>query len=203
MPDRDWWAALWPDPEAVIGLLGVKPAMTVVDLCCGDGYFTAPVARIVHGKVYGVDIDPVLLDQVDCRFDQHVIVVPVGTTLEYLNSDTVSHNVHTYSRKNKPFNRTLPAGVSYKEKVTHAESIPIRCDIHPWMRAYVYAVDTNYAALTDEHGAFEIKGLPPGEYTIVPDKNIPIPFPESQKTHVSVPADAFVEVTIRLDTGMK
>ena len=59
MPDRDWWATLWPDPEAVIGLLGVKPTMTVVDLCCGDGYFTAPLARIVDGKVYGVDIDPV------------------------------------------------------------------------------------------------------------------------------------------------
>lgn len=55
---------------------------------------------------------------------------------------------------------------------------------------------------SDRMGSFEIS-LPPGEYTIVPNKNTPIPFPESQKTHVSVTADTFVEVTIRLETGMK
>ncbi len=63
MPDRDWWAALWPDPEGIVRLLGVEPGMLVVDLCCGDGYFTAPLARIVEGKVYGVDIDPAMLEQ--------------------------------------------------------------------------------------------------------------------------------------------
>ena len=63
MPDRDWWAALWPDPERVVRSLGVESAMVVVDLCCGDGYFTAPLARIVEGKVYGVDIDPAMLEQ--------------------------------------------------------------------------------------------------------------------------------------------
>tara|TARA_R110000868_G_scaffold189300_1_gene432207 strand:+ start:9875 stop:10477 length:603 start_codon:yes stop_codon:yes gene_type:complete len=71
MPDRDWWAALWPDPEGVIGLLGVKSVMTVVDLCCGDGYFTAPIARTVNGKVYGVDIDPFLLDQARIALDKY------------------------------------------------------------------------------------------------------------------------------------
>jgi SAM-dependent methyltransferase len=63
MPDRDWWAALWPDPEGIARLLGVELRMLVVDLCCGDGYFTAPLARIVEGKVYGVDIDPAMLEQ--------------------------------------------------------------------------------------------------------------------------------------------
>lgn len=63
MPDRDWWAALWPDPEGVLRSLGVAPGMAVVDLCCGDGYFTAPAARIVSGQVYGVDIDPAMLER--------------------------------------------------------------------------------------------------------------------------------------------
>lgn len=63
MPDRDWWAALWPDPEGVLRCLGVERGMVVVDLCCGDGYFTAPLARIVAGQVYGVDIDPAMLEQ--------------------------------------------------------------------------------------------------------------------------------------------
>lgn len=63
MPDRDWWAALWPDPENVARSLGVEPGMVLVDLCCGDGYFSAPLTRIVAGKVYGVDIDPTMLEQ--------------------------------------------------------------------------------------------------------------------------------------------
>ena len=63
MPDRDWWATLWPDPDGVVRALGVKPKMVVLDLCCGDGYFTAPLAQLVDGKVYGVDIDPAMLEQ--------------------------------------------------------------------------------------------------------------------------------------------
>jgi ubiquinone/menaquinone biosynthesis C-methylase UbiE len=62
MPDRHWWKALWPDPLGVLRALGVEPGMTVVDLCCGDGYFTAPLAALVEGRVYGVDLDPGLLD---------------------------------------------------------------------------------------------------------------------------------------------
>ena len=63
MPSHQWWAALWPDPEAVLRTLGVEPGMTVVDLCCGDGYFTAPLALLVDGRVYGVDLDPAMLER--------------------------------------------------------------------------------------------------------------------------------------------
>lgn len=62
MPDRDWWAALWPDPEAVPRALGVAPGMAVLDLCCGDGYFTAPLALLVGRAVWAVDIDPAMLE---------------------------------------------------------------------------------------------------------------------------------------------
>ena len=75
MPDRDWWAALWPDPEGVVRSLGVEPGMVVVDLCCGDGYFTAPLARIVEGEVYGVDIDPAMLEQTRAEVER------AGTTV--------------------------------------------------------------------------------------------------------------------------
>jgi SAM-dependent methyltransferase len=63
MPDRDWWQALWPDPERVLRALGIEPKMTVLDLCCGDGYFTAPLAALVQGKVFGLDIDPDMLEK--------------------------------------------------------------------------------------------------------------------------------------------
>lgn len=64
MPDRDWWQTLWPDPDATIKALGVGNGITVVDLCCGDGYFTAAIARQVgSGHVVGFDLDPGLLAQ--------------------------------------------------------------------------------------------------------------------------------------------
>nr|WP_246088354.1 class I SAM-dependent methyltransferase [Phreatobacter stygius] len=63
MPDRDWWAALWPDPEATLRRLGVRPDMSVLDLCCGDGYFTAPLAKIVGGRIDALDLDPAMIER--------------------------------------------------------------------------------------------------------------------------------------------
>ncbi len=76
MPDRDWWAALWPDPEDLVHSLGVLPGMTVVDLCCGDGYFTAPLAKLVGGCVYALDIDPDMLEQASIEVERS------GTTVK-------------------------------------------------------------------------------------------------------------------------
>ncbi len=64
MPDQDWWHALWPDPDGVVKALHIETGMTVVDLGCGDGYFTAAIARQVGpGRVIGFDLDPAMLEQ--------------------------------------------------------------------------------------------------------------------------------------------
>ena len=63
MPDRDWWAALWPDPEATLRALGITADMMVLDLCCGDGWFTAPLARLTGGRCYGLDLDLEMLER--------------------------------------------------------------------------------------------------------------------------------------------
>ena len=69
MPDADWWHALWPDPQGVLGRLGVAPGMAVLDMCCGDGYFTAALGAIVGagGRVCGVDLDPAMLAKAEAR----------------------------------------------------------------------------------------------------------------------------------------
>ena len=66
MPDPDWWEALWADPAQVLRSLGIQPHMEVVDLCCGDGLFTAPLARMTR-HVIAIDLDPAMLDKARAR----------------------------------------------------------------------------------------------------------------------------------------
>ncbi len=68
MPDAEWWKHLWPRPEIVLRKVCIRPGMSAVDLCCGDGIFTAPMARMLEGRVTGVDIDPAML----ARAKRHV-----------------------------------------------------------------------------------------------------------------------------------
>ncbi len=64
MPDKDWWYTLWPHPEQVVSDMGIEAGMDVVDICCGDGYFTAPMARLAApGPVTGIDLDCALLKE--------------------------------------------------------------------------------------------------------------------------------------------
>jgi len=147
---------------------GSKVAKAARSLLIGEdrGVANAVVSVVVEGEELVLPKEPVILDQVQCRFTQPVTLVPAGTTLEYKNSDTVPHNVHVYCLRNKPFNKTLPAGATQKHKVEVAETLQLKCDIHPWMKSYVFVSDTNHATLTDAHGAFELPGLPPGSYTL-------------------------------------
>jgi SAM-dependent methyltransferase len=69
MPDPGWWEALWPDPAGVLAACAVKPGMNVVDLCCGDGWFTFPLSKIAR-RVIAIDIDRKLLDAAKVRFDE-------------------------------------------------------------------------------------------------------------------------------------
>jgi ubiquinone/menaquinone biosynthesis C-methylase UbiE len=66
MPDPDWWQALWPRPDEVLAKLGIGSAADVVDLCCGDGLFTVPLARIAR-NVVAIDLDPAILELARAR----------------------------------------------------------------------------------------------------------------------------------------
>ena len=66
MPNADWWQALWPDPAKIFMEMGVAPGVVAIDLCCGDGLFTVPLAHVAK-RVYAIDIDPVMLDRARTR----------------------------------------------------------------------------------------------------------------------------------------
>ena len=113
---------------------------------------------------------PVVLDQRGCRYVPHVIGVMEGGTVEFRNSDPTMHNVHT-----------MPTAVG-NEVVDVSEAgngpaqrrafkrpelmMPVRCNNHPWMNAFINVSATPFFAVTGEDGRFDLTGLPAGHYTL-------------------------------------
>ena len=119
-------------------------------------------------RPYAAPVVPKVLDQRNCRYRPHVIGIQVGQTLKILNSDPTFHNVYAAAQKNKPFN----VGMSKVEKVKtrtfdQAEvMIPLRCNVHQWMSAYVGVVDHPFYSVTDSTGSFKLPAVPAGEYVL-------------------------------------
>ena len=110
----------------------------------------------------------VLIDQNGCVYKPHVVVVRVGQPLEFLNSDPTNHNIHPMPQANREFNLSQPP---QSEKIARTFTkpevmIPVKCNVHPWMRVWVGVVDHPFFAVTGDYGSFSLKGLPPGEYTV-------------------------------------
>ena len=108
------------------------------------------------------------IDQKNCRYHPHVFGMRVGQTLEIVNSDPTLHNIHALPKGNQEFNTGQPIqGMKTTHTFTAKEvMVPFKCDVHGWMNAYVGVLDHPYYAVTDKDGKFELKGLPPGTYTI-------------------------------------
>ena len=109
---------------------------------------------------------PVFLDQRQCAFVPRVILVPVGGTVEFLNSDRLLHNLHSVSRANAVFNRTQPKGRTIPITFTKPEIVRITCDLHSWMRAWVVVMEHPFHAVTGAAGEFALDNVPSGKYTL-------------------------------------
>src|SRR4051812_2656255 len=108
----------------------------------------------------------IAIDQRNLAFSPHVLVVRVGTSVDFPNNDRVFHNVFSFKDGKKFDLGMYPSGVKAKPVVFDRPGLSrIFCNIHPNMAAYVMAVDTPYYALTDERGTFRLSGVPPGTYT--------------------------------------
>jgi len=143
------------------------------ELAVGADKGVANVVVFVRDK--GVKVHPdaaaeaksakVVLDNKDCRFSPHVVVVHTGQPLIIKNSDTVGHNSNVNTIKNPPSNSLIPAGGESSIPFANEEAIPaaITCNIHPWMKAWVVVRPNPYAAVSAADGSFEIKNVPAGE----------------------------------------
>jgi len=128
------------------------------------GIANAVITISVKGAELEVSDKPFTIDQKMCRFEPHIVVLPVGSSIEFLNSDEVSHNVHTYSPKYDSLNETIGPGARKVIKLDKKGKIQIKCDIHPWMSGHAFITDTPFFAISGPDGKFSIEGLPPGKY---------------------------------------
>ena len=115
------------------------------------------------------DARPVVLDQKGCRYAPHVIAVQQGGSVEFRNSDPTMHNIHTISVAGNPQVDVSegPAGAPQTHQFTTPElMMPVRCNNHPWMEAFLNVAPNRFFAVTRDDGPFSIPGLPPGTYTL-------------------------------------
>lgn len=128
-----------------------------------------------EGKTLGkTPTEPGVLDQKGCVYSPHVIALAVGQPLKVTNSDQFLHNVHTLSIDNQAMNFGQPTtGAKMVEPFKAPEQFKVKCDVHPWMAAWIVVVDNPYFAVTSSEdktiGTYKIdtKDLPDGEYTFV------------------------------------
>jgi plastocyanin len=119
-------------------------------------------------RQYAAPVEPKILDQHHCRYSPHVFGIQVGQTLKILNSDPTFHNVHAAAKNNKPFNLGMSKVEKVKTRTFHRAEvmIPLHCNVHPWMSAYVGVVDHPFYSVTDSTGSFKLQAVPPGEYVL-------------------------------------
>jgi hypothetical protein len=115
----------------------------------------------------GASRPPALLDQVNCQYVPHVVGVQIGQALRVRSSDPTLHNVQYNPRRNRPQNFGMTqAGAERTVSFQAPEFIRAKCDVHPWMTAYIGVFEHPWFAITGEDGSFELTGLPAGQYTL-------------------------------------
>jgi plastocyanin len=119
-------------------------------------------------RPFPVPAEPVTLTQVGCKYKPHVLGVMAGQTIKIVNADPTTHNIHPTPKDNREWNESQATQAPPIEKSFAREEVmlPVKCNQHPWMRMFVNVVKNPFYAVTGPDGKFEIKGLPPGDYTI-------------------------------------
>jgi hypothetical protein len=173
--------------SGVVSFKGAAPKMKPLDMTADPGCPTGPqpaevvvanASKLANVFVYvkeglpsgnfAVPTEPLTLDQKGCRYNPHMIGIMAGQPMKITNTDTADHNIHDMPSKNPAFNESqMPTDKPItKTFATPEMMIPVQCNQHPWMRAYINVMTNPYFAVSSTDGSFEIKSLPPGEYTI-------------------------------------
>jgi plastocyanin len=146
-------------------------AKTEAVMVAGDGSLQNVFVYVKDGLgnlKFPVPATPLVLDQKGCQYRPHVFGVQAGQPIEILNSDATLHNIHAWPQANQEFNmgQALQGLKDTHVFSTQEIMVPFRCDVHKWMNSFVGVVAHPFFAVTGADGAFQLKGLPPGTYTI-------------------------------------
>jgi hypothetical protein len=193
--------------EAICAKAGIPNDRLIV----GEGNGVANVFIFLPKAPAGVPVpppsgEPVKFDQKNCRFFPHALVLRAGQDLKILNSDSVSHNTHTYAqRSDTNFNKIIPphneTGEDFKYSQSESKPAEVKCDIHSWMRAYHLPLDHPWGAVTGPNGEYEIKNVPAGDQKFQVwheaaggggylDRNLTVTIKPGEATTKDIPFDA-------------
>lgn len=118
-------------------------------------------------KKYPAPEQKIVLNQKGCTYEPHVLSIRAGQPLTILNSDATLHNIHGLAQVNPEFNFGQPTpGLSKEIKFNKPEIFKVKCDVHPWMNAWIGVFDHPFHTASNEKGEYAILGLPPGAYEI-------------------------------------
>ena len=140
-----------------------------------NGEFADVVVSLkgVTGKSTGATATPAVLDQKGCLYTPQILAIQTGQKLIVKNSDTCIHNVHctpTVAGNPEHNDVQMPGGADLTYAFPQPEMfLRFKCDVHPWMFAWVSVFDSPYFAVSDKDGKFVIKNVPPGKYTVEAD----------------------------------
>jgi len=156
---------------AVVAMMSVAAsAGTISGKVSGVNGESVVYVEAVAGKTFPAPTAKPVVDQKGLMFVPHITAVEIGTTVEFLNSDKVAHNVFwTSVGGNKKLTHNLgtwPQGEKRPFKFDNAGAVPLLCNVHPEMAGYIFVSPTPYFAVTDKSGAYKIDNVPDGSYTV-------------------------------------
>ena len=170
--ETDLGSYISANPDCAMMYQGKKMPTTHFYAVGPNGEFADVVVSLkgVTGKSTGASAPPAALDQKDCVYAPQILAIQTGQKLVVKNSDMCVHNVDLTPTVtgNQPHNDVQMAGAA---DLTYTFANPemfvtFKCDVHPWMRAWVSVIDSPYFSVSDKDGKFVIKNVPPGKYTV-------------------------------------
>jgi plastocyanin len=148
-----------------------KGSNTAENVVVADGDLANVFVYVKEGlgnRTFASPSEPVVLDQSGCKYHPHVLGVMAGQTVKIQNSDPTTHNIHPTPKDNREWNESQAPQAPALDKTFAREEImlPVKCNQHPWMRMFISVTKSPFYAVTGPNGKYEIKGLPPGDYTL-------------------------------------
>jgi hypothetical protein len=147
-----------------------SPAVTEDIVAGANGSLEDVVVFVADGlgdRTFQPPAQPAVLEQKGCLYRPHVVALQTNQKLSVVNSDATTHNIHPSPANNRESNTIQPPGVPLELSFAREEiAVPVKCNVHPWMRGYIAVFKHPFFAVTGKDGSFELKDLPPGTYTI-------------------------------------